>query len=131
VVLFHAGSAIFPAAKYWHSNVFVGLFGWGYAGVFYFFALSGFIIAEVHSRDVGRPARLKHFLWRRFARIYPAYWLVLGGLVALGAVGIGTLPPLTNLVSSVALIGPDSHATVVAVTWTLYHEIAFYAVFAA
>ena len=131
VVLFHAGGSIFPAPKYWHSDLFAQVFGWGYAGVFFFFALSGFIIAQVHVRDVGQRTRLRHYVGRRLARIYPVYWLVLAGLVALGAAGIGAVPTAGVLASSVLLAGPDNHATVVAVAWTLYHEIAFYAVFAA
>ena len=133
VVLFHAGSAIFPAEKYWHATVFGGALGWGYAGVFFFFVLSGFIIAHVHARDIGMPARLRRYALRRVVRIYPLYWLVLAGIVVLVGLGIGdSAPPTLDLiVSSIFLIGPDNHTTVVAVAWTLYHEILFYLVFAA
>ena len=130
-MLFHAGGSIFPAAEYWHTDMFARAFGWGNARMFFFFVLSGFIIAQIHARDVGQPARLQRYLGRRLTRIYPVYWIVLAGMVALGAAGIGVLPTPGVLLSSVLLFGPDNYATVVAVAWTLYHEIVFYAVFAA
>lgn len=130
VVLFHA-SSVFSAPKYWNVKPFGVAFDWGYAGVFYFFALSGFIIAEVHARDVGVPARLRRYAGRRLVRIYPVYWIVLAGIVLLGLAGMGTRVAPAMLASSIALVGADNHATALAVAWTLYHEIAFYAVFAA
>ncbi len=131
VVLFHTGSAIFPAPKYWNTHVFGRAFDWGYAGVFFFFVLSGFIIVHVHASDVGQPGRLRRYLTKRAVRIYPLYWLVLAGIVALGTAGVGEVPEVGTILSSVVLAGPDNKATVVAVAWTLYHEVLFYAVFAA
>lgn len=130
VVLFHATS-VFSAPKYWGLKPFGVAFDWGDAGVFFFFALSGFIIAEVHARDVGATGRLRHYAKRRLVRIYPVYWLVLAVVVLLGMAGIGVRVAPDVLASSIALIGPDNRATALAVAWTLYHEIAFYAVFAA
>ena len=131
VVLFHAGAAIFAAPKYWNTHVFGRAFDWGYAGVFFFFVLSGFIIVHVHAGDLGQPGRLRRYLTKRAVRIYPLYWLVLAGILALGAAGVGELPAPVDIVSSILLAGPDNKATVVAVAWTLYHEILFYAVCAA
>jgi len=48
----------------------------GHAGVDFFFVLSGFIIFFVHGKDIGKPSRLPHYVWRRFIRIYPVYWAV-------------------------------------------------------
>ncbi len=131
VVLFHASSSIFPAPQFWQARVFWRIFDFGYAGVFFFFVLSGFIIVHVHARDVGRPARLGRYLLKRAIRIYPLYWLVLAGIIAAGAVGIAKASPTSYFLPSVFLIGPEDKATVVAVAWTLYHEILFYGVFAA
>ena len=130
VVLFHAAGTL-SAPKYFGEAVADGAFGWGYAGVFFFFVLSGFIIVHVHASDIGRSGRLCRYLTKRAVRIYPLYWLVLAGIVALGAAGIGDAAVPERIVASVALVGPDNKATVVAVAWTLYHEILFYAVFAA
>ena len=44
-------------------------------GVNFFFVPSGFIIFFAHAKDVGRPARIGTYLWRRFARVYPTYWV--------------------------------------------------------
>jgi peptidoglycan/LPS O-acetylase OafA/YrhL len=131
VVLFHASSSIFPAPKYWNTHVFGRVFDFGYAGVEFFFVLSGFIIAYVHANDVGVPARLSHYARRRFVRIYPVYWVVLAGLLALLALplGLGVLPARPVIAASILLVGHDATATVLAVAWTLYHEVAFYLVF--
>lgn len=130
VVLFHVAS-VFASPKYWDARPVGAAFDWGISGVFFFFALSGFIIAEVHARDVGVPGRLRNYVKRRLIRIYPVYWIVLAGVVLLGFAGIGARVAPGMLASSIALVGPDNRATVLAVAWTLYHEIAFYAVFAA
>lgn len=131
VVLFHGSAAIFPAPKYWNTQVFGGVFDFGYAGVEFFFVLSGFIIAYVHAGDIGAPAGLSHYARRRFVRIYPVYWVVLAGMIALVVLplGLGVPPPAATVAASVLLMGHDATATVLAVAWTLYHEVAFYLVF--
>ncbi|MGL4542478.1 MAG: acyltransferase family protein, partial [Polymorphobacter sp.] len=130
-VLYHASAGIFPAAKYWNTHVFGRVFDFGDSGVAFFFVLSGFIIATVHAGDIGVPVRLSHYARRRFVRIYPIYWVVLAGVTALLTLPLGLgVPPLRAvLVSSVLLVGPDAKATVLAVAWTLYHEVSFYLVF--
>ena len=45
----------------------------GAAGVDVFFVISGFIIWTVAARGESQPGP---FLWRRFTRVAPAYWLV-------------------------------------------------------
>ena len=131
VVLYHTSSGIFPAPKYWNEHVFGRVFDFGYAGVEFFFVLSGFIIAYAHWPDLGRPARLANFVRRRFVRIYPPYWVVLAGMIGLSQAGIGPhLPGPTDIAGAVTLIGRGYETTIVGVAWTLYHEIAFYLVFA-
>jgi len=133
VVLYHADRlATNPA--YWHARAFGGAFIGGHAGVEFFFVLSGFIIAHVHAHDIGRPDRLRRYVARRFDRVYPLYWLVLTGIVALTLLG-PAVPSLRHVDAAVIarsylLVGGDSHDGVLTVSWTLFHEILFYAAFA-
>jgi peptidoglycan/LPS O-acetylase OafA/YrhL len=138
VVLFHA-SAAFGLPKYFAVDPLHGFTRFGYAGVDLFFVISGFIIAHVHTADVGHPRRFRVYVFKRIARIYPAYWMALS-LVSIAALVADTwqkvVPSsLPVLVETLALI-PQSPATVggtgapiLAVAWTLQYEMAFYAVF--
>ncbi len=110
------------------------LIGWGDTGVFIFFCLSGFLITRIllQGTDRTHPGQrgtlLKSFS-RRFLRIFPIYYLVLGAGVALQyppivdnlfrlatySVGIPGLPPLSPLRSA-------SHL------WSLSVEEQFYLV---
>ncbi len=132
VVLYHAtglvekyGSGYAPA---------LGFFEIGSRGVQLFFALSGFIICYAHYDDIDRPARVGHYLYRRFTRIYPTLWVVW----AVSAIGYGAgyhpersykLAPW-NLVKSfwVYPLPPDHY--IVNASWTLTWEMAFYLIFA-
>lgn len=131
VVLFHASGSIFPAPKYWNVELFGRFFNFGYAGVEFFFVLSGFIIIHAHAADIGRPERLRRYIGRRFVRIYPVYWIALAGVVAsIAILKLGPLPAGPILLWSTLLAGPTNDPSVLPVAWTLYHELVFYAVFA-
>ncbi len=96
--------------------------------VLFFFVLSGFVIYGAHREDFGRLNRLPRFLWRRFWRIYPVYWLSLviplyflwptcsPGYLA----HILTLDPFTRNGGFRELIPP---------AWSLRFELAFYLMF--
>lgn len=131
VVLYHASNKVFLAPKYWGDHVFGGFFDFGHAGVEFFFVLSGFIVAYIHARDIGHPDRLGRYVRNRFVRVYPVYWIILVGFLALTTLGFSTSVTVTpSMISSAfLLIGPETQPTVLAVAWTLFHEIAFYAVF--
>jgi exopolysaccharide production protein ExoZ len=73
VLLFHT-NAILSLSKYLGRDVFP-LFKSGASGVQFFFVLSGFVILLVHEKDVGNPAKIGEFLWKRFRRIYPPFWI--------------------------------------------------------
>jgi peptidoglycan/LPS O-acetylase OafA/YrhL len=101
-------------------------------GVAVFFVLSGFllyrpfVVAHLHERP--RPAA-GPFLWRRFLRIYPAYWLVLTVVVYFFAdKSIPTLKTfvlyysLMNIYFAGYAFGPLLQS------WTLSTEVAFYVV---
>lgn len=132
VALYHANDFVLPLRLYDGAIAWRG-FGMGYAGVEFFFVLSGFIMVYAHARDFGRPDRLPRYARRRFLRIYPIYWLVLVGLIALYLAAGSMAPPSvrgpqTLLTSFLLLPSPDKG--VLPVAWTLKHEIVFYVVFA-
>jgi peptidoglycan/LPS O-acetylase OafA/YrhL len=105
------------------------LFGFGHAGVDFFFVLSGFIILHVHGGDIGRPARLPRFAERRLTRIYPLYWVV--SAFRLAAIALAGRPwPGYDAVLPSATLAPTRVAPILEVAWTLQHEILFYALFA-
>src|SRR5687768_11681774 len=54
----------------------------GFAGVDFFVALSGFIIVYTQARHLGRPSAVPGYLFRRLWRVYPTFWvaMILAGL---------------------------------------------------
>ena len=139
VVLSHNSESIFSKTKYWPANPVGHLLDPGYIGVQFFFVLSGFIILTVHRGDIGRPDRAARFVRRRVVRIYPVYWVVLAALLAVffavPSFGEGFERAPDMILSSVLLVGgwhlSDTlkPVTILAAAWTLYYEVAFYAVF--
>jgi peptidoglycan/LPS O-acetylase OafA/YrhL len=139
VVLHHLGSAL-GSPKYfgvaWLEVPFVA----GDAGVEFFFVLSGFIITWAHFRDIGNRRALIHYVRRRIARIYPAYWLVfcVVFIAAYASTSLrATLPhDGVSLLKSLLLLPQDpaevggNGAPVIIVAWSLQYEICFYALFA-
>lgn len=106
---------------------------YGMAGVDLFFVISGFIMVYVMW---DRPRGIKaagEFLWGRASRIYPLYWIVSLVLLVLWFVrpdmvfsSIDTPP---DILKSFALF-PHEREPLLAVGWTLVHEMYFYLVFA-
>ncbi len=81
VVLYHAEKLVVGEGGY------IPVIHHGYLGVDVFFLISGFILAHVYRQRFarGEPGLYRHFVWLRFARVWPAYAAVL--LIA-AAVGI-------------------------------------------
>ncbi|MDQ1081528.1 acyltransferase [Pseudoroseomonas cervicalis] len=124
VMLFHISDTAF-------QNMFgqrpVGAaFAFGYAGLDFFFVLSGFIIMHGHAGDLGRPGRVLPYLRKRISRVYPAYWVVTLLYAGLAAAGPG-LPPGQFAASLLLLPGQP---LLLGVAWTLVHEMLFYLLFA-
>ncbi len=111
----------------------------GHAGnlfvcVDFFFVLSGFLIPWVHWNDFGRPARVGRYFKRRFARIYPVYWVVLTITILLHLLRPSTnhaVPLTAKTVITSYIIIPNDGPTLHQVAWTLYFEIWGYLMFGA
>lgn len=134
VVFYHTDKFYFGNPSYWPNTFLDHFFSFGHSGVNFFFVLSGFIIYTAHHRDIGRPASLLTFAQKRFVRIYPFYWLcLLATLALLFAVPsfgtAGNRNPVAIL-GSVFLAGINPLGAVIFVSWTLFYEILFYALFA-
>jgi len=129
VVLFHT-EVIFKA--YIGTVPSAGLFGFGHAGVDFFFVLSGFILFWVHRGDVGHAGRVAAYARKRFRRVYPPYWvaftLVLAGLVLSPGTGRPFDTQPGTILSNLALL-PDPRGMTLTVAWTLSYEILFYILF--
>lgn len=128
IVLFH-----YTAVVEVFSGVAVldDIFGAGHIGVPYFFVLSGFIIYHIHRNDIGRPETFGRFALKRAIRLYPIFWIIsaamlAGFLVLPSLAGERSLAPL-GLASDLLLL-PRSDA-VLSISWTLRHEMVFYALF--
>jgi exopolysaccharide production protein ExoZ len=105
------------------------------AGVDVFFVISGFIISfnvAPFEKAQGRVGHALGFAARRFARIYPLYWIVLFCSVLLSRwlpVGPDVAGMTTHLSSMHFLLGTTANWFVPA-AWTLCFEVHFYALVA-
>jgi len=131
VVLFHVDQL---STETLNQRFLFNIFKFGWAGVDFFFVLSGFIILFVHYSDVGQQSltRFKSFIIKRFIRIYPAYWVVLFTIL-----GLTFIFPLfakestsnVEIIFNSIFLFPQGGQTVLNVSWTLVQEIFFYFMF--
>ena len=104
----------------------------GQSGVDLFFLISGYVMVHVAATLPRGRQIAARFLFNRAARIYPLYWIVTVSLLILLAGKkylFGEDTPITNWVQSFLLL-PSDGLPIVAVGWTLIHEMYFYLVFA-
>ncbi|MBW4496465.1 MAG: acyltransferase [Oscillatoria princeps RMCB-10] len=112
-----------------NQEVFFNLFQFGWAGVDFFFVLSGFIIFYTSRSDIGNKKRLKKFILKRFVRIYPIYWAVAGSALLFSLLlpslnrGFNPSQTLQSL-----LLYPTPNP-ILNVSWTLTYEVFFYIAF--
>jgi exopolysaccharide production protein ExoZ len=105
------------------------LFGYGNIGVDLFFVISGIVIASVTAGKFGSPRNAAVFLYHRFARIFPIFWiyttltLIANRLAPLADSNIH--PRSFNILSSYLLI-PTRLPMPVFQGWTLSFELYFY-----
>jgi len=133
VVFYHLNIFILPKRLYAETGEALHpVANMGYSGVEFFFALSGFLMLYIHRRDFGAPQKAYSYAIKRVSRIYPAYWLVLIPMVLAGAlipaVGLGYMPGLGQLLPNLFLV-PMEDTPILQVSWTLQHEMLFYAIF--
>ncbi|WP_441234171.1 acyltransferase family protein [Bradyrhizobium sp. 930_D9_N1_4] len=132
VAIFHA-HVILARPEYGGFTILPSIATKGWLGVNFFFVLSGFIIMFAHANDVGRPDRIANYVWKRFSRVYPVYWIFLTFFLAAAYRGIGH-PNFSwdnaNILTAYALFKLcDQFSLPLQVAWTLFYEVTFYAVF--
>ena len=132
VVLFHLTVFFLPEHYYGGEKVGPEIFKMGYAGVEFFFVLSGFIMVFVHRQDFDQPARAPRFLEKRIVRIYPIYWVIYG-LLTLAYFAVPSVGPANGRdpvsIMTSALLWPMPDLPVLGVAWSLQYEMLFYLVF--
>lgn len=113
-----------------------GGFEVGRAGVDIFFVISGFIMWSI---TAGRPVRPGSFLWRRFTRVAPTYWLLTLVMAAVAIAWPAFLPNVragwSHVLLSMAFVTHRDPVglpfPVLPAGWTLNYEAEFYLLFAA
>jgi exopolysaccharide production protein ExoZ len=109
------------------------------AGVDLFFLISGFIMIYTHFDNFGEAGAPASFIWRRFIRIAPLYWIVTTVTVAILIIAPQLFLSLRldwhNVLFSYLFLLSRTPAgdvnTVVVTGWSLCYEVYFYALFAA
>jgi exopolysaccharide production protein ExoZ len=99
-------------------------------GVYLFFILSGFLICRLvlDSRSFSYP----RFLWRRFLRIYPAFFIALVLATVVFMFHAGDRITLQTFVANMAFLNGIRELKVVPIihpSWSLFFEVAFYILF--
>ncbi len=104
-------------------------------GLVCFFVLSGFLLYRAFARAAlsGRPADIGAYGVRRFARIVPAYYVAIAGVIVLYALtGVDNITPTLREIPLFLAFAQnysmDSIMELIPVTWTLVVEAAFYVV---
>jgi exopolysaccharide production protein ExoZ len=100
VAYFHSYIALrpFPDAA---QMPIVALKNWGYLGVNFFFAISGFVICLVASKPTFSPAS---FAVKRVFRLFPMYWVAMAMVVVLILLGKYRVEPLGHFLYSMTLL---------------------------
>ncbi len=132
VAIYHT-HLILNQPEYGAIDVFRSWATKGWLGVNFFFVLSGFIILFAHQADLGRPARIGAYVRKRFARVYPVYWIALSLYLSLAVVHMGHSNfswAFPNMASAYLLVPLTSNWSLpLQVAWTLVYEVHFYAMF--
>jgi peptidoglycan/LPS O-acetylase OafA/YrhL len=135
VVLMHAANLM--RVEHFSGHIGMGqVFDFGYVGVDFFFVLSGFIITYIHHAEIGHFERIPRYLWRRFSRIFPIYWVIL--LLSIGVISAGRLATgkavgfeigLSDIAGTIFLVMGEGEPKYLGVAWSLQYEVIFYLAF--
>ena len=114
------------------ATSFFRIFQYGSMGVDIFFVISGIVIASVTTGKFGSSANARTFLYHRFARIFPIYWIcttiILAAYLYHPAWVNAASGHQVNILASYLLI-PTHRNMLVLQGWTLSYELYFYLVF--
>lgn len=112
----------------------------GMVGVDIFFVISGFIMVYVTHREAisnehhSKQHTIGSFLYARITRIYPLYWLISAAVLLVFWIApelvFSNYDQPAKILPSFAL-WPTARDPLLAVGWTLIHEMGFYLIFAA
>lgn len=113
---------------------FLRPFEWtGLAGVDLFFVVSGVVMTTTCYSQLGQAHEVIPFLKRRIARIYPLYWIVTFGVLALcwtaPSLAARSKTDVAEIMQSF-MLWPQTDYPIVGVGWTLTYEMFFYLTFA-
>lgn len=130
VVLTHANLFLTLSEKNDHYSVLK----YGTIGVDFFFVLSGYIIFYAHYTDIGRGNSFQRFVWRRWSRVYPIYFILTLAVISMKLAYHPFSAHITNTFTyylSSFLMYPYSDVSypIISPAWSLFHEILFYAFF--
>ncbi|MFI3222011.1 MAG: acyltransferase [Methylococcaceae bacterium] len=131
VILYHL---IKIEGKYGHGNTVLPVFlSIGMSGVDLFFVISGFVMVTITRGWFQNTGAIRRFLYHRLTRIYPAYWfyslLVLVVFLIKPEMVNSSQGGQMNIFASFLLL-PQELLPLLAVGWTLIHEMYFYLMFA-
>lgn len=97
---------------------------WGFLGVNFFFAISGYVICLIASKP---QFDAQSFAIKRLFRLYPMYWAVMAVVACMILLGRYRPESLSHFLYSMTLL-PQPNASVYDVSWTLEREIVFYVI---
>ena len=121
VAYFHSYIALrgFPEA----AQIPIGpLKNWGYLGVNFFFAISGYVICLVAAKPTFTPTT---FAIKRVFRLYPMYWVAMAVIAVMVGLGRYHVSSVGHFLYSATLL-PQQGAPAYDVSWTLEREVIFY-----
>ena len=124
VLLYHANGAYGFGGRGHLGHIF----SFGFAGVDFFFVLSGFIIAYTSLPFIKAQNGAAIFLRKRILRIYPIYWVYLFVAVIIGYLQYHDLNIFEHFWKTLTFF-PGYHF-VLRASWTLGFEVFFYLLFA-
>lgn len=97
---------------------------WGFLGVNFFFAISGYVICLIASKP---KFDVRSFTIKRIFRLYPMYWAVMAIVAYMIIIGRYRPETISHFLYSMTLF-PQPSASVYDASWTLERELVFYAI---